>query len=271
MTEQPSHQIVRRPINSQPSAATPKPEQAAAAPQASPGVTGAPAGQPHSARQQDNASAPLEPGSPPQTAVNSGEPPKGPWTSEAKAGSKAGTPSVEAGPDVEAGETHRADRYLEAMVRDLPRAAGEDGRGDLALAREIHGIVNATNTFDRWREEDLLHLTREIERYRIQRVALPDASRFKALVTLLTPHMNVFNLEVHKTARDYICPEPNERKRAENYLRVLGITDAAINAQAAELHQRSIAALDRLIAPGSDPTQRNRAGGRTGHTPGCQG
>jgi hypothetical protein len=136
------------------------------------------------------------------------------------------------------------------MVRSVPRAAGEDGRGDLALAHEIHSTVNATNVFDRWREEDLFQLTREIERYRTQRVALPHADRFKAIVALLIPHKGLFNLEVVKTAADYVGPEPDERRQADNLLRILGITDAAINAQAAELHQPSIAALDRLIAQG---------------------
>ena len=96
----------------------------------------------------------------------------------------------------------------------------------------------------------MFHTTREIERYRTQRVALPAAARFKALVALLMQHKDVYNLEAAKTAADYLGLEPKERQQAENFLRILGITDAAINAQAAELHERSIAAMDRLVAQG---------------------
>ena len=72
-----------------------------------------------------------------------------------------------------------------ATGQGFKRAAGEDGRDDLALAREIHRAVEPKNIFDRWRVEDLFHNTREITRYRTHRVALPRAARFKAIVVLL--------------------------------------------------------------------------------------
>lgn len=136
------------------------------------------------------------------------------------------------------------------VVTSVPLAAGEDGRADLALAREIHAAVEPKDIFDRWRVEDLFHSTREVTRYRTQRVALPRAARFRAIVVLLMQYKNVYKLEATKTARDYLGLEPKEREQARNFLKILGITDAAINAQAAELHEKSIAALDRLIAQG---------------------
>jgi hypothetical protein len=136
------------------------------------------------------------------------------------------------------------------MVACAPLAAGEDGRGELALAHEIHSAVEPKNIFDRWRVEDLFHATREVTRYRTQRVALPHAARFRAIVMLLMQYKNVFKVEATKTARDYLGPESEEREQARNWLRSFGITDAAINTMAAELHPRSIAALDRLVAQG---------------------
>lgn len=134
------------------------------------------------------------------------------------------------------------------MVASVPRAAGEDGRGDLALAREIDAAVEPKDIFGRWQVEELFHGRREVTRYRTQRVALPHAARFTAIVVLLMQYKNVFKLEATKIAGDYLGPPSAEREQARNFLRRFDITDAAINAQAAELHPKSIAALDRLIA-----------------------
>jgi hypothetical protein len=158
------------------------------------------------------------------------------------AGSKAGSDDI--------GQIRRDDGYLEALVASVPRAAGEDGRGDLALAREIHSAVEPKDIIDRWWVEDLFHNAREGTRYRTQRVALPRAARFQAIVVLLMQYKNAFRVEAVKTARDYLGPESKERQQARNWLRSFDITDAAINAQAAALHEKSIAALDRLIAQG---------------------
>jgi hypothetical protein len=105
-----------------------------------------------------------KPGSPPTavTGAKLAEHPKATWTGAPGGGSNA----APEGDDVD--QIRHDDRYLEAMVASVPRAAGQDRRGDLALAREIHSAVDATNIFDRWREEDLFHLTREIERCRFR-------------------------------------------------------------------------------------------------------
>jgi hypothetical protein len=186
------------------------------------------------------------PAAPPRTEAGARptDEPKSPWTGTPAAGSKAGT----AGDDID--QIRRDNRYLEAMVATVPRAGGEDGKGELALAHEIHSAVEPKNIFDRWRVEDLFHTTREITRYRTQRVALPNAARLRAIVVLLMQYKNVFKVEAAKTARDYLGPESKEREQALNWLRSFGITDAAIHAQAAELYPRSIPALDRLVAQG---------------------
>jgi hypothetical protein len=165
----------------------------------------------------------------------------GPWSQTPEAGT--------AGDDL--GQIRRDDRYLAALVSSVPRATGEDGRADLALAQDIHAAVEPKDIFGRWRVEDLVHTTRELERYRTQRVAQANASRFKALVFLLLPFTNDLGSLAAEITRQYFGSEgPEKRKDAISVVRGCGITDAAINAQAAELHARSIAALDRLVAQG---------------------
>ena len=165
----------------------------------------------------------------------------GPWSQAPEAGPK--------GDDL--GQIRRDDGYLAALVSSVPRATGEDGRADLALAQEIHAAVAPKDIFGRWQVEDLVHGTRELERYRAQRVALANASRFKALVFLLLPFTNDLGSLATEIARKYFGSEgPEKRKEAISLVRGCGITDAAINAQAAELHPRSIPALDRLVAQG---------------------
>jgi hypothetical protein len=165
----------------------------------------------------------------------------GPWSQAPEAAPK--------GDDL--GQIRRDERYLAALVSSVPRATGEDGRADLALAQEIHAAVGPKDIFGRWQVEDLVHGTRELERYRAQRVALANASRFKALVFLLLPFTNDLGSLAAEITRQYFGSEgPEKRKDAISVVRGCGITDAAINAQAAELHARSIAALDRLVAQG---------------------
>jgi hypothetical protein len=165
----------------------------------------------------------------------------GPWSQAPETGTE--------GDDL--GQIRRDDRYLAALVLRVPRATGEDGRADLALAREIHAAVEPKHMFDRWRGEDLVHNTQELERYRTQRVALANASRFRALVFLLLPFTNNLGPLATEIAMQYFGSEgPEARKKAISIVRGYNITDAAISAQAAELHPRSIPALDRLVAQG---------------------
>jgi hypothetical protein len=246
MCEQVPPEFVTRPLN-RPVPPAPAQSDQAEAKQAKPdpaGAAGVPSGQAEPERR--TTAEPSGAAAPPRTEAGAGPAygPKSSWTRTPGGGSKAGTESD----DVD--QKRRDDRHLEAMVASAPLAAGEDRRADLALAREIDSAVEPKNIFDRWRVEDLFHATREITRYRTQRVELPNAARFSAIVALLMPYKNVFKVEAVKTARDYLGPESKERQQARNWLRSFGITDAAINAQAAALHEKSIAALDRLIAQG---------------------
>jgi hypothetical protein len=134
------------------------------------------------------------------------------------------------------------------MLQSSPLAAGEDGQDYAALVREIHQEVEPKNIFDQMRIADIAHSAWEEGRYRKQRVALPHATRLKSAVVLLMPFTKNFEFKAAQTAMDYLCGEPEPRERARRIMRQFGISDAAINAQAAELHAQSIAALDRLIA-----------------------
>lgn len=137
-------------------------------------------------------------------------------------------------------------RCYAALVSRVPRATGEDGRADLPQACEIYGAIEPKDIFDRWRVEDLLHTTRELERYRTQRVAPATATRFKALLFLLLPFTNNFVALANEITLEYFGSEgPEAREEAIEIVRGYDITDAAISAEAAE---RGIPALDRLIA-----------------------
>jgi hypothetical protein len=162
---------------------------------------------------------------------------QGPWASQAAP--DTGTRSRS--------KDYRDAEYVEARLRSSPLAEGEDQRDYDALAREIFDAVQPKNIFDHMKVADLIHFLWEEGRYREQRVALPHATRFKAAVVLLMPHTQNFEFQAGRTALDYLCGDPEARERATRFMRSVGITDAAIAAQAAELHGQSIAALDRLI------------------------
>jgi hypothetical protein len=169
---------------------------------------------------------------------------QGPWASKEAPG---GDPKATAGTN-DTPKDSRDAGYVEVMLQSSPLAAGEDGQDYAALVREIHNAVEPKNIFDQMRVADIAHSAWEEGRYRKQRVALPHATRLKAAVVLLMPFTKNFEFKAAQTALDYLCGEPETRERARRIMRQFGITDAAINAQAAELHAQSIAALDRLIA-----------------------
>ncbi len=170
--------------------------------------------------------------------------PQGPWASTA--GDQSGTHSRS--------RDYRDAGHVVARLQDSPLVEGEDRREYDALAREIHDAVQPKTIFDHIRVADLIHYLWEEGRYRQQRVALPHATRFKAAVVLLMPHTRNFEAHAGRTALDYLCGDPEARERARRFMHSVGITDAAIVAQAAELHGQSIAALDRLI--GQSQTRR---------------
>jgi hypothetical protein len=245
MSEQARPEFRSRPPNLpvQPGPAQPDPAQEAKPDPA--GAAGMPSGQAApeggTADDQPRPAGPL----PTEAAARPADSRKSSWTGTPAGGFKAGT----AGDDI--GQIRRDNHYLEALVASVPRATGEDGRADLAVAHEIHAAVEPKGIFDRWRVEDLFHGTVEVTRYRTQRVALANASRFKALVFLLLPFTNDLGSLATEIAMKYFGSEgPEARKQATSIVRGYNITDAAISAHAAELHPRSIPALDRLVAQG---------------------
>jgi len=248
MSEQVTPEFVSRPLNPpvRPVPAQPSQAQTTEAEPNPADAAAVPSGQTEPVPERGAADPPPRPGEAPraETDASLADAHKSRWASAPAAGSTGGTEGDDAD------QRRRDDGYLADMASSVPLAAGEDGRDDMALAREIHSAVEPKDIFDRWRVEDLFQGTREIKRYRTQRVALPDAARFNAIVMLLMPYKNVFKLEAAKTAVIYLGREPEAREQARKFLRSYDITDAAINAQAAELHARSIAAMDRLIAQG---------------------
>jgi hypothetical protein len=79
--------------------------------------------------------------------------------------------------------------------------------------------------------------------------------RFKALVCLATPLSEVFGGDPIRLAYDYFGSDPERQPDVSIVLAKYGITDAAINAQAADLQNAAMTLLDRRIA--SAKSQRN--------------
>jgi len=134
------------------------------------------------------------------------------------------------------------------MLQTCPLAAGEDFADYRALMDKICGAVDRKDFFDELRVADLGHALWEENRYRQQLVALPKATRFKALVALLLQISPNFNWKTSDFALDYFGPDPERRDRAKGFLLRYGITDEAITAQAQEMHGQTIGALERMIS-----------------------
>jgi hypothetical protein len=134
------------------------------------------------------------------------------------------------------------------MLQTCPLAAGEDFADYRALMDEICGAVDRKDFFDELRVADLGHALWEENRYRQQLVALPKATRFKALVALLLQVSPNFNWKSSDLALDYFGPDAERRDRTKGFLLRYGITDEAITAQAQEMHGQTIGALERMIS-----------------------
>jgi hypothetical protein len=129
-----------------------------------------------------------------------------------------------------------------------PLAAGESATAHSALLAEIEGAIGPKDFFEQLTVADLGHALWEEQRYRDQQVALTQSSRFKALVCLVVPISQHLGLSSAKIAAAYFGTDADVRKEVTILLDRYGITDNAINAQAAELHAQSMASLDRLVA-----------------------
>ena len=113
---------------------------------------------------------------------------------------------------------------------------------------EVRGAIAPKDFFEKLTVADLTHALWEEQRYRRQQVDLACASRFKALTCLLVPISQRLDLPASKIAADYFGTDDKARDDATSLLLQYGISDNAINAQAAELHAQSMASLDRLVA-----------------------
>jgi hypothetical protein len=142
------------------------------------------------------------------------------------------------------------------MLASPPLAAGESLDDYAKLIEQIEKAVNPQNFFDFLRVCDLGHALLEERRYRKQQVALPNATRFKALIALVIQVSPNFQIKASDLALDYFGTDRERRDRAERFLLRHDITDDAITAQAAEMHAQTIGALERMV--GNRQNLRNR-------------
>jgi hypothetical protein len=133
------------------------------------------------------------------------------------------------------------------LLAFTPLAQGENSADYRALVAEVESVVKPEDFIDRLVVGDIAHALWEERRYRCQQVALTNATRFKALVCLALPFAPHFEVQASELALAYFGAEPENRDRTRRILLRYGITDDAINAEAAELHAESLGALDRLI------------------------
>jgi hypothetical protein len=163
-------------------------------------------------------------------------------------------PSSKTEPD---GKIKGGFRFVAGMLLLSPLAAGESFDVYTALVEELYKAVKPQGIFDYVRLADIGHALWEEKRYRQQLVALPKATRFKALVALVLQFSPNYQLKASEIALDYYGADEERYARAERLLRRYGITDDAITAQAHEMHTQTIGALERMV--GHRQNVRNRA------------
>jgi hypothetical protein len=134
-------------------------------------------------------------------------------------------------------------------------APGESADDLTRLIIEVEDALKPKSLFERFEATDLVNATWEEWRYSQQRLALTAAMRFKALVCLVTPVSEAYNLDATSAAYDYFASTPEHHSNISIKLAKFGITDAAINAQAATFQSETMTLLDRRIA--SAKSQRN--------------
>jgi hypothetical protein len=148
-------------------------------------------------------------------------------------------------------------RFVAGMLVRSPLAAGENPDDYAALMEELYKAVEPQGIFDYVRLSDIGHALWEEKRYRQQLVALPKATRFKALVALVIKVSPNYQIKASEIALDYFGADEERYAGAERLLRRYGITDDAITAQAQEMHGQTIGALERMV--GHRQNLRNRA------------
>jgi hypothetical protein len=137
---------------------------------------------------------------------------------------------------------------IDVLLQSSPLTTGEDRDAYWNLVAEVEHALAPKDFFDKLLVADIVRALWEERRYRRQQVALTEATRFKALVCLavsVAPHLS---LRASQIALDYFSSDKEHRENAEHFLRRFGISDLAINAQAAELHAQSMASFDRMTS-----------------------
>jgi hypothetical protein len=137
---------------------------------------------------------------------------------------------------------------IDVLLQSSPLTTGENLDAYWNLVTKVEHALAPKDFFDELLVADIARALWEEQRYRRQQVALTEATRFKALVCLavqVAPHLSV---RASQIALDYFSSDKEHRENAEQFLRRFGITDLAINAQAAELHAQSMAAFDRMTS-----------------------
>jgi hypothetical protein len=141
------------------------------------------------------------------------------------------------------------------LLQQSTLAPGENFEDLARLIDDVEEALKPKSLFARFEATDLVNAAWEERRYSQQRLALTTAMRFKALVCLVTPLSEVFGGDPIRLAYDYFGSDPERQPDVSTVLAKYGITDAAINAQAADLQNAAMTLLDRRIA--SAKSQRN--------------
>jgi hypothetical protein len=134
------------------------------------------------------------------------------------------------------------------LLQQTTLAPGENPEDLIRLIDDVEEALKPKDFFERFEATDLVNAAWEERRYSQQRLALTAAMRFKAFVCLVNPLAEAFGGDAIAIAGAYFDENPDRRADVSIYLAQYGITDAAINALAADLQTPAMTLLDRRIA-----------------------
>src|SRR5260221_5106008 len=124
---------------------------------------------------------------------------------------QAGPPEPEQAPPPPPEDTEdEAPFDVAAMLRQTPLTEGESAEAYDALAAEVESAVAPKDFFDRLLAADLARELWEEQRSSRQRVALTNALRFKALLSLITPVCEATAIRPVRGALNYLEFERRE-------------------------------------------------------------
>ena len=165
----------------------------------------------------------------------------GPATTETAAG-----PGPEPEPEAPPPTEDEGPFDVAAMLRQTPLTEGESPQAYDALVAEVENAVAPKDFFDRLMAADLARELWQEQRLSRQRVALTDAMRFKAVLSLITPVCEARAMRPVTAALNYF--EFDGREVANRFFARYGITDEAVNAQAAVLQGQAMALFDQRVS-----------------------